>query len=230
VVNTSGGCGVFAYPDLALVTRLSGRNLGEGPGALFGPDSDCVVQGSWGGDLVVREIEHRTVVFTERNPGEMIQAIACNPDRDAYVYCVTRMDHAIVRVRSWPFEGDRGEDVVRLDGSESRVKALALDAAGHLALRTRAAVSVWELEGPARLADRDVGESGTQEDVAWSRDEEVATTGSEGAKMKQATGFSDRLEQRWSVAVPYACSLDYSPSGQLIAIGSWERGVVLRQA
>ena len=55
VKNTTGDVLVLSVPDLDEVSRLSGRELGEGTPIRFADDGKYIVDGNWGGALMVRD-------------------------------------------------------------------------------------------------------------------------------------------------------------------------------
>lgn len=45
-----------------------------------------------------------------------------------------------------------------------------------------------------------------------------------GADM--ALGLTAELQDLWTIDLPYACSVSFSRTGDVMALGSWERGLV----
>jgi hypothetical protein len=231
VVDTSGECRVFAPDTLDEVARFDGEGLGEGPDVVFGPDADVLLQASWNGDLVVRTVPDGEVVHREREPGRMIEALAHSPDRRLFAYAsaVRGESEVGVRLRLWPFDENGPEEVVRLTEHHPSVDALAVDAGGRLAVRERTHLSVFDRAG-IRIAARDAQLSGLDGSVAWSVRGELAATdrGPDGGH--GVAVLTGELDELWATALPYACSLDFSNSGDLLAVGSWEGGAVFRRS
>lgn len=225
-LDTSGGCTVFTAPELEALHSFPG--IGEGPGPVFGPTGDLFVQGSWNGDLLVRATESGEVVLHEREPGRMISHLACSPDGKLFAYVSSTEREDIVRLRRWPFDENPPEDAMVLSGAGASVEALALSLNGHLAIRQIEELSVWDIESNERIAQRDEQISGTDEALCWSPENQLAATETDAPEQDKVTGLTPSLQEQWNVDVPYACAIDYSPSGSLIAIGSWEDGMVLR--
>jgi WD40 repeat protein len=228
VGNTGGGSALFTTSSLKLIARASGRNLGEGPGPVFGPDGDYYVQGSWNGDLVVKHADTGEILFHEKDRERMVRQIAHSPDRSVFAYATSTEAELVVWIRHWPFESNPRVARVRLRGDYPASQALALDSDGHIALRQHECLSVFDDAGRV-VAAREAKMSGTQEAVAWSSEHDLAATDSSGDEVKCLINFTSSLEERWRVTVPDACSVDYSPSGDMIAVGSWRSGVVLRR-
>jgi WD40 repeat protein len=229
VVDTGGECRVFGAEDLHEVARLTGEGLGEGPDVLFGPDGDVLVQASWAGDLVVRSLPGGEAVHEEREPGRMIEALAHSPDRMLFAYAsaVRGESEVSIRVRRWPFEQSRPEELLRLTDRHPSVDALAVDAQGRVAIRERTRLSVFDPAG-SRLASRDLQLSGLDGSVAWSVRGDLAATDRGPDGQHGVTVMTHELDEQWTTALPYACAVDFSNSGALLAVGSWDAGAVLR--
>jgi hypothetical protein len=229
VVNTSGECRVFSADGLDELARLTGEGLGEGPDVLFGPDGDLLVQASWNGDMVVRSVPDGEVVNREREPGRMIEALAHSPDRRLFVYAsaLRGRNEVRVRVRQWPFDANGPDEVLRLTDGHPSIDAMALDGPGRLAIRERDRLSVFDSAGD-RLAERDAQISGMDGRVAWSPRGELAATDRSSSGRHGVTVLTADLEGLWETELPYACAVDFSNSGDLLAVGSWEAGTVVR--
>ena len=231
VVNTSGECRVFSADGLDALARLSGECLGEGPDVLFGPDGDLLVQASWGGDVVVRRVADGQVVHREREPGRMIEALAHSPDRSLFAYASAVRGESEVRVcaRRWPFEQNGPEEIVRLTEDRPSIDAIAIDTEGTLAIRERTRLSVYDSAGQ-QVASRGAHLSGLDGSVAWSARGQLAATDRGPDGQHGVTVMTADLEEKWALALPYACALDFANSGDLLAVGSWEAGTVVRRS
>jgi hypothetical protein len=230
VVNTSGECRVFTADGLDEVTRLIEQGLGEGPGVLFGPDGDLLVQASWNGDIVVWNVPDGELVHRERERGRMIEALAHRPDRKLFAYAsaVRGESEVDVRVRYWPFDEHDPEDALRLTEGHPSIQAMALDSEGRLAIRASDHLSVFDPAGH-RLASCNAQISGVGGSVAWSARGELAATDRRPDGAHGVSVLTAGLEEVWATDVPYACAVDFSNSGDLLAVGSWEAGAVFRR-
>ena len=229
VVNTSGECRVLSAADLHEVARLTGEDLREGPDVLFGPEGDLLVQASWNGDIVVRSVPEGEIFHREREAGRMIEALAHSPDRSLFAYAsaVRGEGEVVVRVRRWPLDENGPEEIVRLTEDRPSIDAIAIDADARLAVRERTRLSVFDLAG-SRHASRDTQLSGLEGAVAWSARGDLAATDRGPDGQHAVTLLTPDLEEQWATALPYACAIDFSNSGDLLAVGSWEAGTVVR--
>jgi hypothetical protein len=113
-----------------------------------------------------------------------------------------------------------------VSGSADKV---ALDGSGRLAVQRYAGLGVYDVETGAELATRESEQIGGR-GVAWAPDGELAAVES-SFTTNAVVGLGDEaLEPRWSIELPYACAVAYSPSGALLALGSWEKGLVARRS
>lgn len=230
VVNTGGECRVFTADGLEEVARLTEQGLGEGPKIVFGPDGDLLVQASWNGDIVVWSVPAGELVHRERERGRMIEAVAHRPDRKLFAYtsAVRGESEVDVRVRRWPFDEHDPEDALRLTEGRPSIEAMALDSEGRLAIRASARLSVFDPAGH-RLASRNAQISGVGGSVAWSARGELAATDRRPDGAHGVSVLTAGLEEVWAIELPYACAVDFSNSGDLLAVGSWEAGAVFRR-
>ena len=202
------------------------------PGALFGPDGTRYVQLGWDGNLVVRDAETGGWVLQERDAGRILHLLACSSDRSTFAWVSETADDSFVRTRRWPFTEHEARDAIRLPGTRARAYSLAIADDGRIALHETAAdeperISIWA--AGERVAERASDHGGTQRAVAWSPDGTLIATDRDHAGIDRLLALSPTLAARWTFALSYPCAATVSPSGELIAVGSWERGAVLRR-
>jgi hypothetical protein len=152
--------------------------------------------------------------------------VACAPDRTLFVLAGASEVH----VRRWPFAEHQERKLEIGEAAET----VALDARGRLAIQTRSGVAVHDAGSGTRLGVHELGLIGAA-GVAWAPDGELAAVQSsleaEAFGTKTVVGMAgDTLEPRWVLELPYACAAAYSPSGALLALGSWEKGLVARRS
>jgi hypothetical protein len=116
VKNTSGECWILDSTDLGILLRLGGRQFGEGSPPAFAYDG-AMIDGSWNGDLLARDIKSGGIVFHERERRRMVSLVAASPDRQLFAYSEesrgTDSLSAVIGVRRWPFFGSRARDALR---------------------------------------------------------------------------------------------------------------------
>jgi hypothetical protein len=201
---------LFDADTLAVRRRIPGDELKLGRDLRFGPGGEQFISAGGAGDLVVHTGEE--VVLHEREPGRILQALTCTPDRSRFAYASFNRDAVVVRVRRWPFDANAAEDVFRAD---TTVWALALDGE-RLAIRERDRLSVLELASGRIVAERLLSVSGTPDALCWLEGGELTATDGNAVL---------GLEGGWRFELPYACAL--AASAGRLAAGSWERGTVL---
>lgn len=223
VKSTSGECVVLDGNSLQVTAEIGGAQFGEGSPALFGPGGDVLVEGSWNGDLLVRSTTGR-VLLHEREDA-MIGELTASPDRERFAYAVCFRGYAEteLRLRQWPFDRRQATTIATL--GRGITDAIALDAHDRVATLVGATLTVWSTTTGEALATGSVP-SGIGRSLAWWPHREVLVV--TGADM--ARGFSADLQDLWTIELPYACSASFSHTGDVMALGSWESGLVGRVA
>jgi hypothetical protein len=220
VTNASGNAAVLESASLAPLRRLPRRRLQMSTAPACGA-GDGFLQGSWRGPLLVRDARTGEELLREEEPGRMIAEVARTPDGTRTAYATLTHDDIAVQVRDWPFTAHAPVEVLRRAPSGT-IARLALSADGRLvAARFLDRVVVVTAEGDA-VAERELPFDGVGPGIAWSPDGELATTAG-----GRALGFTPALDELWSLDVPQACAVAYSPGGDGIAIGSWRKGFTL---
>ncbi|MGZ4391250.1 MAG: WD40 repeat domain-containing protein [Gaiellaceae bacterium] len=220
VKNTLGDAVVLEIESLREELRLSGAAYGEGSAIRFSPCGEFVIDGSWRGDLLVRDAASGEVVLHEG--GGSITAIACTADRSRWLY--TRAGVGCV-TRRWPFmefepttyeNGDflRGPHAVAISSDGRRI----VTASWQL-------IQTWQVDANRLdlLGEHSVPTSGTDEAVAWS----PAGTSVAYAGAGQALVLTPELHVLWRADFQYPSDVTYSPDGGLLAIGDWSSGAVI---
>ena len=184
VKDTSGEIVVLAADSLEVLAQHDGRPWGEGAEVIFSPCGAYLVDGSWNGDLVVREAISGHVVWHERGNG--LGRVTCTPDRMTWVHD----GFGGITIRAWPF----GPDVRTLRWPDVVVDTFAIDAsARRIGVRTWEGVEIWDVsvdsEQPERLSVLDgvLREDGTGHAAAWSPPgEHIAFAGSGAVRVFSA--------------------------------------------
>ena len=223
--NTSGEIVVLGVPELDERARFSGRDVGEGAGIEFAPDSLHLVDASWSGRFTVRDVRSGNVRWEE--PGDSVFQLARTRDRTVWAH--DRSGHrwgrkGQVLIRRWPFPDHPSEVVPEIPGAQ----ALALSDDGcKLAVRTRGIV-VLERVSPdepwaitSQLENVDYGGSGFR--LAWSPDGALlAHTGDRRGEVYNAA-----LHLLHTEPLPFPSDVEFSPDGSLLALGDWSAGISL---
>lgn len=216
VKNTQGTVAVVDLASVLVRLVLPGDAYGEGAGVRFSGDGEALVDGSWNGDLLVRDATTGAILHHERGPG--IGAIESVDGGDTWVYDTGGALH----VRRWPFERNDAE-IHAYAGH--KLWDLAPYDSERVAVGTTGSVELWQLAGrrPKVLARWPTAISGTGEHVAWSPDGRFLAH----AGAHYATVLDDQLRVVWHAPFDYASDVAFSPDGRLLAVGDWSKGVVV---
>ena len=85
------------WGEIAVLDTKSGENLcshrpkrqDEGTAIRFAPDSDFLVDGSWSGEIRVRQVSNLSVIESFAFEGEMIKAVSRNEQGDLWLFAHT---------------------------------------------------------------------------------------------------------------------------------------------
>jgi hypothetical protein len=207
---------MVALPSLETVDVLGGEEYGEGPGPVFVTES-LFLEGSWNGDLLVRHVEDGTVAWSDREGKRQVRGIAAAADRSTFAWGVTEADRSVVNVRRWPFEGQTGVSI------PAGASAIALDTDGRLAEAEGDRIAVWDTSSGRLLARAAISRPHYEYGLAWRPTGGLALTGQDCL-----WGLDEALNYLWEVELQYAMAVEFSQSGDRIAVGAAQHGVVGR--
>jgi hypothetical protein len=202
--------------DLGILLRLGGRQFGEGSPPAFAYDG-AMIDGSWNGDLLARDIKSGATLLHERERLRMVSLVAASPDRQLFAYSEesrgTDSLSAVIRVRQWPFS-DHGP--VTLCETAS-VDALALNGdlvAGvidhQLQIRSSATGEI--------AASCEVPISGTGWGVAWWPDTDRLVV----AGGRRFVMFNSALDELWALDSQYPCDVAIAGDGSRALLAAWD--------
>lgn len=219
VKNTSGDVAVYDAALSEELLRLPGRPWGEGSAIRFSPCGRFLVDGSWNGDLLVRDAVTGEIVFHER--GEHVSPLACTRDRRVWVYV---RNAVVAYVRQWPFEQ---HEPIRFS-EVGMIWRAGLSDDGNLAVVLRGHyLEVWRLDranarkevvGQVELED---GMGAVALSPTGDRVGLASVSRMEGLLLTRELGYLGR------VPFEYPSDVAFSPDSKLIAFGDGSKGVVL---
>ncbi|AKJ31937.1 hypothetical protein AAW51_5246 [Caldimonas brevitalea] len=237
VKNTAGKLAIVNLPSLEVRHLPTLGATSEGCQALISPCGQFVVDGSWDGELVVRSLVTGVSEFREHHENAMMVWLSCDHTRDTFVY--VRQPKAVgeqaprpseVIVRRWPFSSNE-ETMVR--GPWGNVHAASPSPeATHLAVLHQlatgeVALDVVEAETSRILATSNFEYGGTNHSLAWSPDGRILATVQRG----RAAFFESRsLSLLGAYEIEHPCWVEFSPNGEYVALGSWDKGTIKRVA
>jgi hypothetical protein len=220
VKSTSGDCVVLDGIDLGVVLHLGGRQFGEGSPLAFAYDG-AMVDGSWNGHLLARDIRSGGTLFQERERGRMVSLVAASPDRELFAYSVDSRGAdsltAVIRTRRWPFSDHEPATLCEA----TRVHALALNRdllAGviddQVQIRSSATGEV--------VARRDVPITATWSVAWWPDTDRLVVAGARRFVM-----FNSALDELWAVDAQYPCDVAISGDGSRALLAAWDGALVV---
>lgn len=227
--STTGELLISGREDQSERARWLSPASEEGPGPLFCPGGEFVLDATWSGDLQVREASTGTSIYCDHVPGTMITQLLHTNDRTVFFF--NRGEHRNDGSwaerwfrQQWPLWDHEPIQLVDLPHL-ARDGAVTQDGS-RIAVFHLEHLQVYDL-GPAgraqQTAERRAG-GGTPDVLTWSPDGRFIAHSGQGAPHV----YSSELTPIWSTRLQYACAAQFSPNGQLLALGSWSKGVCLQ--
>lgn len=217
VKNTSGDCYVLESPSLAPLLHLGGVEYGEGSALAFADDA-LLIDGSWNGDLVVRDVNTGAKVVHETQHGHVSQLVF-DQARSRFAHDAASDEETYIVVREWPLS-DGGQTIVQLP-LNSGADALALRE-DLLAVVEFHRLQIRSVSTGRTVAERTIPTGGTGWDLAWWPNHDRLIVAGGGA----FTVYATELAELWSRPEQYACAVAIAKSGGRAVLGSWERSLV----
>jgi WD40 repeat protein len=218
--NTSGEVVVIDAETFEERVRFPGSGRGEGSEIRFSPCGRYLVDGSWGGVLLVRDAESGEVIWQELEAGTAIFNLQCTRDRAFWAYDRHDRSQHWFLARAWPFWD---HEPIRINGIE-RGSAFALRDDRRLLAVTTQNLQLWQLDGAdATLRIERPIDGGRPDVLCWSPDGQALAH----AANKAGHVYSADLDSLCSVALQYPSDAEFSPRGDLVAFGDWSQGIAI---
>ncbi|MEW6077586.1 MAG: hypothetical protein AB1724_07235 [Thermodesulfobacteriota bacterium] len=234
VVNTAGTVVVLDIRSGKSVCEFNTSKKGkQGSNIVFSDDGSEIIYGSWDGDLFVYNRATCACIYKTNFDNAMITCITYSSVTKTFFFAIQnkwskdnpKLSHSIVYNRL-PFS-DAGFQ--KIDEHKGTIKELRISNDGKkLAIlgnrKKNDQLIVQDITTNKAIASRDIKPSGTPNKFCWSPDDSViAFTGDH-----QVTVFDSlKLKPIGFIPLQYACDVLFSPDGSFLAIGSWEKGLVL---
>lgn len=230
VKNTAGAIVVCDLPHGEIVSRYTPDFPDEGCAPAFSADGRHIVDGTWGGRLVLRRTDNLAADDVEVFPDAMIVAVSASADHSAWAIGLNSKpgqpeakpgpDRVVFR----SLDGLRplGEREVEVEWL--RAIQLSPDGSQVGILHGQGALTVVSRETTQRVASASITPSGTGWALEWSPDGKTIATVERGAH----TFFSpESMARKHRVEMEFASRVAFSPDRRLVALGSWKGGLVM---
>ncbi len=232
VKSTSGVIALISASDGALIRDFNNLTDGEGCNLQFSACGEFIVDGSWDGRVLVRRALSGRIEFSAEFPGDVICGVHCDAKGDTWVFehhpqatsPTVSPAPCYFSVWRWPFT--RASVILPVRVPFARSAALTSDATRvavvHGAPPTK--LAIFDVVDGTRSAQCNLRSGGTGSALAWSPQADFLGSVQDGKVMIYR---GDSLEPFRDFALPYPCDIAFSPDGRLVAIGSWQSGLVL---
>ncbi len=206
------------------VVHVLDKGTYEGAAPVFSTSGAFLVDGSWHGDLTVRDAASGDVVRRRSFPGEMITAVHVHAERWLSVHAPTasagpaRPDYVSIWVTAL-----EGEPAGRFDVGQAGGSALSPE--GDRLVVARAAlreIAIFSVPGGREICTSPSRPGGTSAVVRWSRRGIIASV--QDGRVELLRGQD--LARVGGAKLPDPCDVAFAPAGDRVALGSWSRGVV----
>jgi WD40 repeat protein len=232
VKSTSGVIALISTKDGTLIRDFNNLTDGEGSNLQFSACGEFIVDGSWDGRILVRRALSARIEFSAEFPGEMIAGVHCDAKGDTWVFEHHRKATSqtaspapcYFSVWRWPF--NHGSVILPAQVPFARTSALTSDATRlavvHGAPPTE--LTIFDIVDGTLSAHCNIHSGGTGSALAWSPKADFLGSVQDG---KVIIYRAESLKPFRDFALAYPSDIAFSPDGRLVAIGSWESGLVL---
>jgi WD40 repeat protein len=231
VKGTSGRTIILDAETGELLCDFRNQKEGEGDSALFTACSRFVISVSWSGLFSVRDIRTLDVVFSQTYSDCQLTRLSATADRSLFVYSVGGRPRSpggltpcTVALHRWP---TRSTTTEQLPKEWEAIWGLQVSPSGRfLALVHGTPPDILEIYDIAR--SRTVAQcswsGGPGCSIAWSRDEKSLVANGDDCFRVYAL---KKLKVVCELPVQYPCFVQFSPTEDLIALGSWKKSFVI---
>lgn len=234
IVKNTSGCLVSLKVEGGSFIRTLDEGSCEGCSPQFSTCGRYIMDGSWNGNLIVRDATSGNVVWSRTFPGEMINAIHCLNKASKWVVW-----HGIkattdnepppseyISIWNHPLPQGNPVRIVRsglsfisasVPSPDERTLAVIYGAPSET-------LAVIDLQKGETLRNVRRKSGGCGPALSWSSDGVIASVDEDCVNLYQANSF----EHLGNINLPYASDVDWSPDGQYLAVGSWKEGRIYR--
>lgn len=231
IKNTAGEIVVCSLPEGDPISRYTPDVREEGCRLAFTKDASCLVDGSWGGKVVMRRASTMEDLSTVSFGQCMVVDASHTADRDLWAFAVSaRHDHPNFEqgadfIVLCTLVGEMLKEVKRLGPFMNlRNVRLRRDGGQVAAIHGRTELLVLDVQEEERITTAPLEAGGTGSSLTWSPDGRILA-----AVHQEGISFFDALTLQEIVCRedPYPSAVAFSADGALLGLGSWKEGVVL---
>ncbi|MCD4781808.1 MAG: WD40 repeat domain-containing protein [Candidatus Omnitrophica bacterium] len=233
VKNTKGSIVFLSSRDGSSIHK-SEKGISEGSVPLFSKCGNYVIDGSWNGDLRVRNVTSGDCEWCHKFSEEMIEGVH-NLEKDLKWLVIHGM-HAPTDNDSppppylsiWDYPIPKEEPIRVVRPALPFISASTPSPDGQLLVVVYGAppskLAIIDLKNGSVLCDVNIKSGGCGSAVSWSMSGLIASVQQERIEIYKA----DSLNHIGGIDVPDASDVDWSPQGDLLAIGSWKNGRIIK--
>jgi WD40 repeat protein len=234
VKSTSGQIVILEGRSGEMLCDFMNKRDGEGSNLLFSPCGEYIIDGSWAGRLSVRRVQTGEIEFTREFSGEMIAAVHASADGQQWFIQHARKAHMpgsggpsdYFTCWSWPFKTLAVLNLVPPGPIVRLVSSALVPKGDKLAAVFGASPCILGIFGIAdgrQLLETGIQHGGTGNAISWSPSGDSLGSVQSG---KIIIHSSLSLSAIYELPMDYPSDIAFSPSGDLVAFGSWECGSV----
>ncbi|CAN5179924.1 hypothetical protein BH24GEM2_BH24GEM2_07670 [soil metagenome] len=231
IKNTAGEIIVCSLPEGDPISRYTPDVGEEGCRLAFTRDASCLIDGSWGGKVVIRQARTMEELSTIEFGQSMVVGASHAADRDLWAFAVSaRHGHPnfeqgadfivlCILVAETLKEVKRFGPFINLTNMQLR-----RDGGQLAAIHGRTELLVLDVQSEERIATAPLEMGGTGSSLTWSPDGRILA-----AVHQEGISFFDAMTLQEIVCRedPYPSAVAFSADGALLGLGSWKEGVVL---
>jgi len=227
IKNTSGEIKIINSENGNEDDNFSSQTAGEGSNVIW-VNNEYILDGSWSGFLVVRDVKKGNIVWLKHFKDEMIKKVFMNQSKTRFitqnqpkVNCEKRNEYGSYFI-SWelPFSDITGNQFeIPLDAIHDVSFCSNFNKCAVVHSRNPFKLTLYDMQSENILWSKETQNTGHGFCLSWSNDERVISVFNDN---KIQFLKSDNGEIISEYVVPYACAIKYSKNN--LAICSWENG------
>ncbi len=231
VKNTSGEIAIYDLATGNVISHFRPEESDEGCQIYFTPDGESLIDGSWQGDLNVRRIDTFEKVHSLAFEKCQIRDLHYNPDLKHFSFSVNAKNghpqflkgFDFIGLYSWPFSDN---SLTHFHHGKLNLNCFQISPDGSqiVVLDNYTQLDIIELASKQILAKSQLTFGGSGFALDWSSDGKMIATLEEGQVMVLGGQTLARLR---TIPIDYPCDVCFSPTNDLLAIGSWQNGLVI---